>query len=77
MVVTREQLAIHHMLNVWRQYNSWGSTDAAFTHASMSAGEDAAEYLQALGYGVDDGYRFALNQKGIDLMHADIEDIIE
>jgi len=71
---TEVEVAIYHLLHVWRQYNSWGSDSKAFSHANMGAGEAAADYLERMGYGHDNGYQFVPNQKAIDLMgREDIE----
>lgn len=63
--------AVYNLLWVWRQYNSWGSDKHAFSHACMSAGESAADFLERHGYGHEDGWGFVPNQKALDLMARD------
>ena len=66
--MTDTEEAIAHLLNVWEQYNSWHSENGKMPHANMGAGEDAAEFLEGLGYGHDDGYSFVPNDKARALM---------
>ena len=58
--------AIYHLLDVWGQYSRSTAQDGStyFQHQCMSAGEDAAMFLQELGLGTEDGYGFFLNDAG-------------
>jgi len=60
--------AVYNLLNVWQQYNSWGSDKEHFSHACMRAGENASEFLERHGYGTDTGWGFEPNNKAIELM---------
>lgn len=51
--------AIRHLISVFDQY-------AGLDHSFMSAGEDACEFLEKLGYGTDTGRVFALSEKILD-----------
>lgn len=61
----REQ-AIRHLILVFRQY-------ANNDHLFMSAGEDACEFLEDLGYGIDTGRNLELTDKGKQLIKEDWE----
>ncbi|MBW5406177.1 hypothetical protein ACISK3_09270 [Morganella morganii] len=52
--------AIGHLISVFDQY-------AGLEHLFMSAGENACEFLENLGYGVDTGRVFSLNEKIMEL----------
>ncbi|EMN0344005.1 hypothetical protein [Morganella morganii] len=56
--------AIGHLISVFDQY-------AGLDHSFMSAGEDACEFLEKLGYGVDTGRIFALNEKTLELTNGE------
>lgn len=56
--------AIGHLISVFDQY-------AGLDHSFMSAGEDACEFLEKLGYGVDTGRIFALNEKILELTNGE------
>lgn len=58
--------AIKHLILVFRQY-------ANNDHLFMSAGEDACEFLDDLGYGIDTGRTFELTDKGKRLIKEDWE----
>lgn len=53
--------AIKHLILVFRQY-------ANNDHLFMSAGEDACEFLDDLGYGIDTGRTLELTDKGKQLI---------
>lgn len=53
--------AIKHLILVFRQY-------ANNDHLFMSAGEDACEFLEDLGYGIDTGRNLELTDKGKQLI---------
>ncbi len=53
--------AIKHLILVFRQY-------ANNDHLFMSAGEDACEFLDDLGYGIDTGRTLELTEKGKNLI---------
>lgn len=77
--MTNLEEAIHHLLWVWHQYGERGNSDlengnVKLFHLNMRTGEDASEFLEKHGYGEDQGYYFAVNQKGCDLMHVDPEE---
>lgn len=66
--------AVYNLLWVWYQYNHiHKSTEDYFSHACMGAGENAAQFLERMGYGHDDGWGFVLNQKAKDLMAQELE----
>ncbi|MEM7952147.1 hypothetical protein Q4R36_10850 [Morganella morganii] len=52
--------AIGHLISVFDQY-------AGLDHLFMSAGENACEFLEELGYGTDTGRIFALSEKILEL----------
>ena len=56
--------AIGHLISVFEQY-------AGFDHSFMSAGEDACEFLEKLGYGTDTGRVFALSEKILELNNGE------
>lgn len=56
--------AIGHLISVFDQY-------AGLDHSFMSAGEDACEFLEKLGYGTDTGRVFALSEKILELNSGD------
>ncbi|MEG9385335.1 hypothetical protein [Morganella morganii] len=56
--------AIGHLISVFDQY-------AGLDHLFMSAGEDACEFLEELGYGVDTGRVFALSGKILELNNGE------
>ncbi|MEK8139941.1 hypothetical protein [Morganella morganii] len=56
--------AIGHLISVFDQY-------AGLDHSFMSAGEDACEFLEKLGYGVDTGRVFALSEKILELNNGE------
>ncbi|MFR3120462.1 MAG: hypothetical protein ACLTQE_01480 [Proteus mirabilis] len=58
--------AIKHLILVFQQY-------ANSDHLFMSAGEDACEFLEDLGYGIDTGRTFELTDKGKQLIKEDWE----
>ncbi|KAB7730800.1 hypothetical protein [Proteus mirabilis] len=58
--------AIKHLILVFRQY-------ANNDHLFMSAGEDACEFLEDLGYGIDTGRTLELTDKGKQLIKEDWE----
>ncbi|NBM04305.1 hypothetical protein [Proteus sp. G2671] len=58
--------AIKHLILVFQQY-------ANNDHLFMSAGEDACEFLDDLGYGIDTGRTFELTDKGKRLIKEDWE----
>ncbi|WOO48666.1 hypothetical protein R2S03_14410 [Hafnia alvei] len=58
--------AIKHLILVFRQY-------ANNDHLFMSAGEDACEFLDNLGYGIDTGRNLELTDKGKQLIKEDWE----
>ena len=60
--------AVYNLLNVWQQYNSYGSDENYFTHACMTAGESAATFLERHGYGKEVGWGFEPNDKAKELM---------
>ena len=64
--------AVHHLLWVWFQYGrGLARTDGKIrlSHKCMGAGEEAADFLEALGLGEDDGYYFVLNEEGEKIMN--------
>ncbi|HDU8716964.1 TPA: hypothetical protein RG726_001235 [Morganella morganii subsp. morganii] len=56
--------AIGHLISVFDQY-------AGLDHLFMSAGENACEFLEGMGYGVDTGRVFALSEKILELNNGD------
>ncbi|MEY0076250.1 hypothetical protein AB7W43_06565 [Providencia rettgeri] len=58
--------AIKHLILVFQQY-------ANSDHLFMSAGEDACEFLEDLGYGIDAGRTLELTDKGKQLIKEDWE----
>ena len=56
--------AIGHLISVFDQY-------AGLDHLFMSAGEDACEFLEELGYGVDTGRVFSLSEKILELNNGE------
>lgn len=56
--------AIRHLILVFRQY-------ANDDHLFMSAGENACEFLEDLGYGIDTGRNLELTDKGKQLIKED------
>ncbi|ATC74994.1 hypothetical protein BG257_10350 [Proteus mirabilis] len=58
--------AIRHLILVFRQY-------ANDDHLFMSAGENACEFLEDLGYGIDTGRNLELTDKGKQLIKEDWE----
>ncbi|MCH4253826.1 MAG: hypothetical protein LKF77_00020 [Proteus vulgaris] len=58
--------AIKHLILVFQQY-------ANNDHLFMSAGEDACEFLDNLGYGIDTGRTLELTEKGKQLIEEDWE----
>ncbi|HEK2065938.1 TPA: hypothetical protein SMS29_003340 [Proteus mirabilis] len=58
--------AIKHLILVFQQY-------ANSDHLFMSAGEDACEFLEDLGYGIDTGRNLELTDKGKQLIKEDWE----
>lgn len=56
--------AIGHLISVFDQY-------AGLDHLFMSAGENACEFLEELGYGVDTGRVFALSEKILELNNGE------
>ncbi|WP_368911512.1 hypothetical protein [Proteus vulgaris] len=58
--------AIKHLILVFQQY-------ANSDHLFMSAGEDACEFLDGLGYGIDTGRTLELTDKGKQLIKEDWE----
>ncbi|QPN89242.1 hypothetical protein [Proteus vulgaris] len=58
--------AIKHLILVFQQY-------ANSDHLFMSAGEDACEFLDDLGYGIDTGRTLELTDKGKQLIKDDWE----
>ncbi|MHD0616654.1 hypothetical protein ACY19I_12160 [Morganella morganii] len=56
--------AIGHLISVFDQY-------AGLDHLFMSAGENACEFLENLGYGVDTGRVFALSEKILELNNGE------
>lgn len=70
MIDKKLEEAAHHLLWVWYQYGDSTRKDY-LEHRNMAAGEQAAEFLEELGYGEDEGYGFKVNQKGLDLMEKE------
>jgi len=58
--------AIKHLILVFQQY-------ANSDHLFMSAGENACEFLDDLGYGIDTGQTLELTDKGKQLIKEDWE----
>ncbi|EPG2644244.1 hypothetical protein QEW01_004396 [Providencia stuartii] len=58
--------AIKHLILVFRQY-------ANNDHLFMSAGEDACEFLEDLGYGIDTGRNLELTDKSKQLIKETLE----
>lgn len=58
--------AIKHLILVFQQY-------ANNDHLFMSAGEDACEFLDGIGYGIDTGQTLELTDKGKQLIKEDWE----
>ncbi|MBG3114853.1 hypothetical protein GHV30_04255 [Proteus mirabilis] len=58
--------AIKHLILVFQQY-------ANNDHLFMSAGENACEFLEDLGYGIDTGRNLELTDKGKQLIKEDWE----
>ncbi|HEJ9516473.1 TPA: hypothetical protein SMQ16_002885 [Proteus mirabilis] len=58
--------AIKHLILVFQQY-------ANSDHLFMSAGENACEFLENLGYGIDTGRTLELTDKGKQLIKEDWE----
>ncbi|MEY0133832.1 hypothetical protein AB7V66_21835 [Providencia rettgeri] len=58
--------AIKHLILVFQQYANNG-------HLFMSAGENACEFLDNLGYGIDTGRTLELTDKGKQLIKEDWE----
>ncbi|HGN1708210.1 TPA: hypothetical protein ACKRTE_004143 [Providencia rettgeri] len=58
--------AIKHLILVFRQY-------ANNDHLFMSAGENACEFLDDLGYGIDTGRNLELTDKGKQLIKETLE----
>ncbi|HDU8609696.1 TPA: hypothetical protein RG697_001284 [Morganella morganii] len=56
--------AIGHLISVFDQY-------AGLDHLFISAGENACEFLEELGYGVDTGRVFSLSEKILELNDDD------
>ena len=56
--------AIGHLISVFDQY-------AGLDHLFMSAGENACEFLEELGYGVDTGRVFSLSEKILELNNGE------
>ncbi|WP_368899757.1 hypothetical protein [Morganella morganii] len=56
--------AIGHLISVFDQY-------AGLDHSFMSAGEDACEFLEKLGYGTDTGRVFSLSEKILELNNGE------
>jgi hypothetical protein len=76
--LTDLEKAIHHLLWVWLQYNSYGAASGRpedknvyLEHACMVAGENAAAFLEGLGCGHSVGRGFVPNEKGYLLMLAE------
>jgi hypothetical protein len=71
MKMSTEEIAVYHLLSVWMQYGEYNYTDNGIEHLShrnMSAGEDAAEWLESLGYAIDEGYSITLTEKATQLL---------
>ena len=66
-----ERIAAKHLIAVWHQYGENCKTDADgriyLTHANMTAGERAADWLVERGLAEDQGYGCYLTQAGMDL----------
>lgn len=58
--------AIKHLILVFQQY-------ANSDHLFMSAGENACDFLDDLGYGIDTGRTLELTEKGKQLIKEDWE----
>ena len=66
--------AVYNLLWVWYTYNdTHGSSEDYLSHSCMGAGENAALFLERLGYGYEDGWGLTLNQKAKDLMTREAE----
>ncbi|MPV69464.1 hypothetical protein [Burkholderia sp. BE17] len=70
--LSETEIAIHHLLNVWRKFDPHPSSDTILVHRNEPSVEAAAAFLEIAGYGDDWGFEFVLNQRGIELMNAEI-----
>ncbi|HDV6320872.1 TPA: hypothetical protein RJR38_002699 [Burkholderia multivorans] len=69
--LSEAEIAIHHLLNVWRKFDPHPSSDKILLHRNESSLQAAAAFLEAAGYGDDFGFELVLNQRGIELMNTD------
>ena len=65
--------AVYHLLWIWLQYGGGDRKGDRVTlpHRFMSAGEDAADYIERLGLGEDEGYEVVLNAAGVELLDSE------
>ncbi|HEY0120639.1 MAG TPA: hypothetical protein VGC14_02570 [Rhizobium sp.] len=67
------RIAVYHLLWVWKQYGRTSQYDGVdgLDHMNSTAGEDAADFLESLGLGHDQGYGFIPNEVAIALMDCE------
>ena len=73
MNANADDVAAHHIIWIWYQYAGKKKDDGSIylEHQCMSAGEDAAEWLESRGYVIEDGWGCVLTQKGIEVMDCE------
>lgn len=66
---------IHHTLWMWvlsgrASYSDGQITDGClFDHECMSYGEQAGDWLEEMGVGIQGDWSFQINQAGVDIMY--------
>lgn len=70
-----EEKLAHHLIWVWFQYGGGREVEGEvyLPHQCMSAGENAGDALEQMGYATDEGWEMKLTQKGKDLMEMDFD----
>jgi len=68
----KEKYDIEHackcIIYLWQQYGDISTNNEKhylLEHRNMSAGEEATDFLEHYGYGIDVGYSLALTRKGL------------
>jgi len=70
------EVAIQMVMQVFSEYAERYPSEKSFTHQFKSAGEDVCQFIEDMGYGIDNGDCVDYNELGIALSQGDLPDDI-
>ena len=70
------EVAIQMVMQIFSEYAKICPSEKSFTHQFKSAGEDVCQFIEDMGYGIDNGDCVDYNDAGLALSQGDLPDDI-